>query len=192
MAVPTDLAAIADRVFYLAGGYKYAMAGEGVCFMHCPPNYCPRPRDTGWYAGFSTLEKTGAGVKFAEDGSRFFGATFDVSGLYRFNAVQDWLTQQGLTVANMLEHVRALERIFLADLERLHAPIHAALLVVGDEEKRGRFLTFRTNEAGAIAARLAAENIIVDHRGDRLRVGFGIYHDENDAIRLAHALCRLH
>lgn len=192
MAVPTDLAAIADRVFYLAGGYKYAMAGEGVCFMHCPPDYCPRPRDTGWYAGFSALEEGGAGVSFAEDGSRFFGATFDVSGLYRFNAVQDWLAEQGLTVANALEHVRALERIFLAELDRLRAPIHAGLLVVSDEETRGRFLTFRTNDAGAIAARLAAENIIVDHRGDRLRIGFGVYHDESDAIRLAHALGRIH
>ena len=37
MAVPTDLSRIAGRAFYLAGGYKYAMAGEGVCFLHCPP-----------------------------------------------------------------------------------------------------------------------------------------------------------
>ena len=37
LARPTDLAAIADRAFYIAGGYKYAMAGEGACFMHCPP-----------------------------------------------------------------------------------------------------------------------------------------------------------
>src|SRR3954447_267042 len=27
MAVPTDLSGVADRVFYMAGGYKYAMAG---------------------------------------------------------------------------------------------------------------------------------------------------------------------
>ncbi|MDP9292360.1 MAG: aminotransferase class V-fold PLP-dependent enzyme, partial [Verrucomicrobiota bacterium] len=33
MALPTDFAANASRAFYLAGGYKYAMAGEGVCFM---------------------------------------------------------------------------------------------------------------------------------------------------------------
>src|SRR5262249_37070347 len=39
MAVPTDLSVVAARAFYLAGGYKYAMAGEGACFMHCPPGY---------------------------------------------------------------------------------------------------------------------------------------------------------
>ena len=31
MAVPTDLSAVAHRIFYLAGGYKYAMAGESAC-----------------------------------------------------------------------------------------------------------------------------------------------------------------
>jgi selenocysteine lyase/cysteine desulfurase len=34
MALETDLSAIADKIFYLSGGYKYAMAGEGVCFLH--------------------------------------------------------------------------------------------------------------------------------------------------------------
>ena len=29
-AVPTDLSAVADRIFYLAGGYKYAMRCQGV------------------------------------------------------------------------------------------------------------------------------------------------------------------
>lgn len=191
MAVPTDLDAIAERIFYLAGGYKYAMAGEGVCFLHCPSGYCLRPRDTGWYAGFSALEKGGTGVPFAGDGSRFFGATFDVSGLYRFNAVQTWLAEQNLSVGGMLAHVRGLERTFLAALDKARAPINSDRLIVGDEERRGRFLAFRTERAGAIAAQLAAENIIVDHRGDRLRIGFGIYHGEADAGRLAEALGRL-
>jgi selenocysteine lyase/cysteine desulfurase len=191
MAVPTDIGAVAERVFYLAGGYKYAMAGEGVCFLHCPPGFCPRPRDTGWYAGFSALETGGAGVRFADDGSRFFGATFDVSGLYRFSAVQNWLLQEGQDVARMLAHVRTLERLFLAECDRLQAPLHSSLLVVPDEPRRGRFLAFRTSEAGAIAARLAAENIIVDHRGDRLRIGFGIYHDENDALQLSKAVAKI-
>ena len=192
MAVPTDLGAIAKRAFYLAGGYKYAMAGEGVCFMHCPPGFCPRPRDTGWYAGFSALETGGAGVPFAEDGSRFFGATLDVSGLYRFNAVQNWLSREGLSVADMLGYVRALEGIFLAELSRLQAPLGSSDLLVAEETRRGRFLAFRTKNAGTIAARLAAENIVVDYRGDRLRVGFGIYHDEKDARHLAHVFGRLH
>ena len=188
MAVPTNLSAIASRAFYLAGGYKYAMAGEGACFLHCPPGYGPRPRDTGWYAGFSALEESAGGVPYAEDGSRFLGATFDVCGLYRFNAVQDWLEGKGRTVASMLAQVRGVERRFLTALDLLATPILSSDLLVPDEERRGRFLAFRTPDAGQITAALAAQNIIVDYRGDRLRVGFGIYHTEEDASRLARAL----
>jgi selenocysteine lyase/cysteine desulfurase len=188
MAIPTDLSAIADRAFYVAGGYKYAMAGEGTCFLHCPPGYGPRPRDTGWYAGFGALEAASEDVPYAEDGSRFLGATFDVSGLYRFNAVQQWLTSEGLSVAGMLEQVRAIERAFLNELDQRTAPINRAMLVVPDETRRGRFLAFRTPNAGAIAEQLEKRNVIVDSRGDRLRIGFGIYHETDDAVRVAQAL----
>lgn len=188
MAVPTDFGALANRCFYLAGGYKYAMAGEGACFLHCPPGYGPRPRDTGWYAGFSALEHGAAGVPFAADGSRFLGATFDVSGLYRFNAVQEWLAQEGWSVAAMLAHVREIERGFLTAIDATIGPIHSSNLLVPEEEKRGRFLAFRTSDAADIARDLAIKNVIVDHRGDRLRIGFGIYHEREDADRLARAL----
>jgi selenocysteine lyase/cysteine desulfurase len=187
MAVPADFGALAGRAFYLAGGYKYAMAGEGACFLHCPPGYGPRPRDTGWYAGFTALEEGGSDVPYGRDGSRFFGATFDVTALYRFNAVQDWLSAEGWTVAKMLAHVRSIERVFLNEIGKGNA-LDPATLLVADEARRGRFLCFRTDRAGAIKAKLAAQNIIVDHRGDRLRIGFGIYHSQDDALRLARAL----
>jgi selenocysteine lyase/cysteine desulfurase len=188
MAAPTDLSAVAERAFYLAGGYKYAMSGEGVCFLHCPPGYGPRPRDTGWYAGFSALEGGVKGVPYSEDGSRFLGATFDLSGLYRFDAVQDWLQQEGWTIEKMLEHVRGIERAFLAELESMKAPIRSTDLLIPDESSRGRFLAFRTSNAQEITAALAAQNIIVDYRGDGLRIGFSIYHEKEDAVRLARAL----
>ena len=92
MARPTNLGAIQDRVFFLAGGYKYAMAGEGVCFLHSPPGYGARPVDTGWYAGFGQLETGVSGqIPYSQDGSRFAGATYDVSGIYRLQAVLRWL-----------------------------------------------------------------------------------------------------
>lgn len=186
MAVPVDMSALAGRIFYLAGGYKYAMAGEGCCFLHCPPGYGPRPRDTGWYAGFSALEAAGSGVGYATDGSRFLGATFDVTALYRFNAVQDWLARGGMTVGGMLEHVRALEEQLLKELA--DTMLHGDALIVPEASRRGRFLAFRTPKAGEIVARLAERNIIADHRGDRLRIGLGLYHDADDVTRLAQAL----
>ena len=186
MAVPTDLSAIAARAFYLAGGYKYAMAGEGACFLHCPSGFGLRPRDTGWYAGFSALEHGSDAVRYAPGGGRFLGATFDVTALYRFSAVQDWLHRQSLSVEIMLSHVREVERHFLRVTRS--PDVNEASLVVRGENRRGRFLAFRTPEAGTIVERLATKKVIADHRGDRLRIGFGIYHTKEDAVRLADAL----
>lgn len=189
MARPVDLSGIAARAFYIAGGYKYAMAGEGACFMHCPPGYGERPRDTGWYAEFGALEKARDGaVAYGTDASRFMGATFDPSGLYRLNAVMDWLDAERLDVAAMDDMCTKLQHAFVARLARANAWLKLEQLVVKDPAKCGRFLTFETPDAARIDEALSGRNVVVDHRGDRLRIGFGIYQDEGDVDRLVEAL----
>jgi len=184
MARPVDWSAFAARAFYLAGGYKYAMAGEGACFMHCPPGWGARPRDTGWYAAFGALSgPQDTRTAYTENGWRFMGATFDPSGLYRFNAVQDWLQQQGVTVAAIHQHVRGLQQRFLAGLTA-GLPLAAGQLVVADPLPRGNFLTFEPADAADLQQRLAAVHVVTDHRGSRLRIGFGLYHVESDVDAL--------
>jgi selenocysteine lyase/cysteine desulfurase len=179
MALPTDLERVAPRVFYLAGGYKYAMAGEGACFMHCPPGYAPRPRDTGWFAGFGALASAASDeIAYGADGSRFMGATFDPSGLHRLAAVFDWMTQIGLTVEAIHAHVLSLQDHFLKGVDAAHiAPLRAAALVTPMETaERGHFLCYDTPQAPSIHARLEQAGIVTDVRGTRLRIGFGCYH----------------
>jgi len=192
LARPTDLRAIEGRAFYLAGGYKYAMAGEGVCFLHAPPGRIPRPRDTGWFAAFGALQDSVAGgVPYAEDGGRFLGATFDPVGLYRLVAVLAWLDEQGVTPAKIHAHARALQEQFVDGLANLRlAALHPGQLVVPlGQTDRGNFLTFRTAEAGALHRRLRDAGIVTDHRDDRLRFGFGLYHGAGDVDALLGRLC---
>lgn len=192
-AIPVDLSALEGRVFYLAGGYKYAMSGEGCCFLHAPPGYGPRPRDTGWYAAFGALadaESPGA-VAYAPGGARFFGATFDPSGLYRFNAVMDWLDREGLTPAAIHAHVVRLEELFVEELGKETLPLREHQLVVPLAEKsRGQFLTFESRASADIHERLLAANVVTDVRGDRLRFGFAVYHDEEDIGRGVARMCQ--
>jgi selenocysteine lyase/cysteine desulfurase len=179
MALPTDLSSIENRAFYIAGGYKYAMAGENVCFMHCPPGYGPRPRDTGWFAGFAHLTGAPDKVQYGVDGSRFLGATFDPSGLYRFNAVQRMLQRQDLGVQDIHLHVASLQAYFLKNLAG--QTLRGAELVPGPFiGSRGHFLTFRTPGAAEIYQILSSANIMTDYRGDNLRFGFGIYHRQQE------------
>jgi kynureninase len=57
-----------------------------------------------------------------------------------------------------------------------------------EEPNRGHFLTFRSAAAGDIHRALLARNVVTDYRTDRLRFGFGLYHDEEDVARLIDVL----
>jgi kynureninase len=184
MAAPVDLSKLGKRAFYLAGGYKYAQAGEGVCFLVVPPGCALRPRNTGWFADFAALEHAHIvkPVGYGAGGWRFWGSTFDPAGLYRWNAVTAWRRSLDLTVEKSDAHVRALQRKFLERLlEKPRGPFVIPALVSEDLTRLGHFLTFRLPHAPAVSKRLSAElGVLTDARGDRLRFGFGLYHDAAD------------
>lgn len=181
MALPVDLSTIQERVFFIAGGYKYAMSGEGACFMHCPPGYGERPVNTGWYASFGLLEEgSGDNVPYAPDGSRFSGATHDPSGIYRMDAVLSWLESEGVGPVDIHNHVAELQELFL---ERVERPPGTLLPPSGVE--RGNFLTFQSPDARHYYQSLHDRGVITDYRRDRLRIGFGIYQNAEDVERLS-------
>jgi selenocysteine lyase/cysteine desulfurase len=188
-ALPTSLAALEARCFYVSGGYKYAMAGEGACFLHVPPGRSDRPRNTGWFAAFGALQERQQGqVPYATGAGAFQGATFDPSGLYRLNAVMRWRAREGLTTAKTRAHAHALQQRFVRGLGPRH-PIRAEQLVVPlADEARGQFLTFRTDAAKALCAALKERHVITDARDDRWRFGFGPYQDEGDVDGLLERL----
>ena len=173
----------ARSAFYLGGGYKYAMSGEGCAFMHAPPGFGPRPPITGWFAEFEDLSLPPGSVGYAKDATRFLGATFDPSGLYRFNAVQRMLSDNGLTTAAISAHVARLQQQLLAGIGGT-AVAHAEVLNPVGDAAHARFLAFRSPDAQRWYSELKARNCITDVRGDVLRIGFAIYHDEADVERL--------
>ena len=191
MAVARPFGQLAARsAFYLGGGYKYAMAGEGCAFLHAPEGFGPRPPVTGWYAEFEDLSLPPGSVGYAKDATRFLGATFDPSGLYRFNAVQRMLAENGLSTERTSAYVRGLQQRLL-DLLAGTPVARAELLNPLDQGAHARFLAFRIADAQRWYEALKARNCITDVRGDVLRIGFGIYQDEEDVDRLAALLGEL-
>jgi selenocysteine lyase/cysteine desulfurase len=174
----------ARTAFYLGGGYKYAMAGEGCAFLHAPPGFGPRPPVTGWFAEFEDLSLPPGSVGYAKDARRFLGATFDPSGLYRFNAVQRMLQQEGLTTAHISTHVAGLQQQLFESLGGTALERTELLNPLGQAD-HARFLAFRDADATRWHDRLEEQNCITDVRGDVLRIGFAIYQDAVDVDRLA-------
>jgi len=176
-------AAAASSAFYLGGGYKYAMAGEGCAFMHAPAAFALRPPVTGWFAEFEDLGLPPGKVGYAADARRFLGATFDASGLYRFNAVQRMLQANGLTTERVSKHTAALQKQLLAGIAETRLEGAELLNPLGGGP-HARFLAFRSPRAQQWYEELKTRKCITDVRGDVLRIGFGIYQDESDVERL--------
>jgi selenocysteine lyase/cysteine desulfurase len=170
--------------FYLGGGYKYAMAGEGCAFLHAPAGFAPRPRLTGWFAEFEDLSLPPGTSGYAADARRFLGATFDPSGLYRFNAVQEMLLANEITTERMSNHGSSLQRQLLESIGGTVLS-SAELLNPLEAGPHARFLAFRSPEAERWNEQLTAKNCITDVRANVLRIGFSIYQDEADVERLA-------
>ena len=191
MALESPLSTKAARsVFYLGGGYKYAMAGEGTGFMACPPGFGPRPPVTGWYAEFDDLSLPPDLIGYAPDAMRFMGATFDPSALYRFLAVRRVLAVEGLDTALISGRVAELQAM-LCDTIAATALGEAELLNPLDGGSHARFLAFRDPGAAAWNKALLDRNIVTDVRGDVLRIGLGLYHDEADIAAFAEAAAAL-
>lgn len=183
MAMPCDFSAVADRVFLLGGGYKYAMSGEGAGFIHAPPGFAERPSFTGWFADFGAMEKKQGEVAYGEDGSRFLGATYDATGLYRFNAVQAMLLDQALDTPAITERAATLRAMMddaIASGEAGATLRKAEVLHPNARAPQARFLSLRHPDAVAWKAALMNANIVTDARDDILRIGFGLYQDQTD------------
>lgn len=185
MALPTDLQGIEDRIFYIAGSYKYAQGGEGCCFMTVPKGTQLKPSNTGWFAGFSGLAHVGSRVVYSDDGYRFAGSTMDFSALYRLEASLSLFAKADLSVAKIHRHVQNLQKNFLNDIKSFSHPNHSQWLneknlLVHDFNHHGHFLTFDTGNP-EITKNLHDEfhkaGIRTDYRGSRWRFGFGLYQE---------------
>lgn len=193
MAIPCDFSAVADRVFLLGGGYKYAMTGEGAGWAHAPPGFAPRPQNTGWFAAFVAMEGKQEGVAYSSDGGRFLGATYDPSPLYRFNAVCAMLTREGLDTKEITARVATLRSMLEEAIASGQAGklADAELLRPNANPPNARFISLRHPKAVEWKATLMAANIITDARDDVLRIGLGLYHDEADIPVFCEAVKRV-
>lgn len=183
MAMPCDFSKVADRVFLLGGGYKYAMAGENAAYLHAPPGYAPRPVQTGWFADFGAMEGKQGEVGYNRDGSRFLGATYDPTGLYRFNAVRHMLERAGLDTASISARCEKLRAQIVTAIETGEAGgalRSAELLKPNTTGPQARFISLRHSQAVEWKSKLMANNIFTDARDDILRIGVAIYQDEAD------------
>lgn len=186
-ARPIDLSGVADKVFFTAGSYKYLGAGEGMCFMSVPRGCSLRPLNTGWFAEMAELENRAEGVGFGDDWLRFAGATMDYSPLYKALAVLEQFKHDDVSVEHIHEYVQGNQRRFLAAMDAADHPLlNRSNLIHHDlEDGHGHFFTFNcgsAEQAEQLQGELRNKNVLCDRRQHLLRLGFAIYHPQEETF----------
>lgn len=177
------------RAFLVAGGYKYAQWGEGMCFLRVPAGCELRPVYTGWFAGYAQLadRRTEGAVAYASDGAtRFAGSTFDPASTFRARAVARFFDAQGMTV-------EALRATSLVQTARILAGVRdlpgIEVATPEADADRGGFVALRTARAQELSGSLREDGVFTDARGEVLRLGPAPYVTD-DEIDEALALLR--
>jgi kynureninase len=171
--VPFNAAASGlDTAFITGGGYKYCQLGEGNCFLRVPAATHLRPVLTGWFAEFERLQRrSGDGVEYAPGAAAFAGATYDPTSHYRAAAVFGFHADRGLTPERLRDISRHQVTLLKAAVERLDLNPATARVVPMSDDRRAGFLAIRIDEAPAVAQALRGRDVLVDARGDILRLG---------------------
>jgi kynureninase len=160
--------------FMVGGGYKYCQLGEGNCFMRIPPDCDLRPVITGWYSEFTALtsrEREGR-TTYGTGGDRFAGATYDPASHYRAARVFDFFSELNLTAALLREVSQHQIGVLAAGFDAL--ALDPAII---DRDRSAPlseiagFLALRSPHAGRLATLLHGRGVMVDARGEVLRLG---------------------
>lgn len=210
--VEIDCAGWPGEPFLVAGGYKYAEAGEGACFMLLPKDAARfRPKYTGWFADFEGLEASnsepgpviggtnppaGANASrfatgYASDGGRFFGSTFDPSGLYRMLRVLEWMDELGLSTSVLRAQSLAQTALILEAYDALGLAQRGVGLATPRDARRAGFVAFTHPQASALAAALGKVGVMADARREFLRFGPAPYTQSKEIDRAMEALAKV-
>ena len=175
--VPFDLSSTGlAGAFVTGGGYKYCQLGEGNCFLRVPDDCRLRPVLTGWFAEFEALEDTGPPeggptVGYGSGAAAFAGATYDPTSHYRAAAVFDFHQQQGLSAGELRRISQRQVGLLAAAFDGLDVAPAIARVEPMALDRRGGFLAIRAPRAREYAQRLRERGVLVDARGDVLRMG---------------------
>jgi selenocysteine lyase/cysteine desulfurase len=123
-------------------------------------------------------------VTYAPNGMRFWGATIEPISYYRFNATWDQFEEDKVSLEQMDDYVKELQRYFLHKLKQNRPKLlENSQLTNEDINTQGHFLglVFENSKQTKEAYEgLIEKKIITDFRDKLLRIGFGVYQDKND------------
>jgi kynureninase len=172
--------------FAIGGSYKYLRGGPGACWLYVRPGLVETMRtpDTGWFAKDKPFAyERPDPPQFADGGNAWLESTPPVLACVQALAGLELTLELGV---DRLRDYSIEQKQLLADFLMLRG-----IASTGAGDEHGAFLTVTHEDTPRLVAGLARHNIIVDARGEYLRLCPDILNTEAEMAQVAEELAAL-
>jgi kynureninase len=177
--MPVDPRAAGADV-YVAGPLKWMLGGPGLSFLWVREERIPEltPTIASWFGARDQFEFRIDELELRDDASRFAMGTPALPTVYTALGGAEILAEVGM--------VRVRERIaaLTEDLVQRLRTENFEMRIAADRDRRSGIVMVRVGDAGAAVAALAERGIIIDRRGEYVRISPHFYNtaDENALV----------
>jgi selenocysteine lyase/cysteine desulfurase len=170
---PMDVKALGVD-FYVSGALKYLLSPSGIAFLYVRPELIQSliPTITGWFGQQNPFAFDVRHFDPATTARRFETGSPPLPQVYAVSAALELLGSVGLD--KISEHVASLARALVAGARDLKIKIKTPA------DGGGPLVVLQMKDSESVVQALAAQNIVVSHRMDGLRVSFHLYNTLED------------
>ncbi len=168
----------------VTGGLKWLLGGTGIAFLYVRRSRIRElePTIAGWFGNARMFDFDPKVFAFHETARRFELGTSANAAVYAATAGIDIVLEIGV------ERIRARTTELVTDLMDRLADAGFTIKTPASPEARAGIVMVPIRDPAAAVKRLAAQDIIVDYRHDRLRVSPHFYNTPEDNARFVDAL----
>lgn len=188
--VPVDVHALGIDL-YMAGALKWLCGGQGIAFLYCRRDLIQQlePGVVGWFGTKEPFDFDRSGLDLRDDARRFETGTFALP--------QAWTAAAGLGLILEvgIEAIRARNQELTRQIIERGDGLGLGLLSPRDDEVRGGLVRLRVPggvEAAKDALRsLFERDVVLDQRGDALRISPHFFNHERDLASCFEGLAKI-
>jgi kynureninase len=188
--VPLDVHALGVD-FLLSGALKWLMGGQGIAFLYCRRDLVAKmePLVVGWFGTKRPFDFDRSGLDLRDDARRFETGTYTLPQAWTASAGMEMILEVGvdrIRARNQELTSLIIEKADEADLE---------VLSPRADDRRGGLVRVRVPGGRSNAERILHElfkrNVVLDQRGDALRISPHFFSTEQDIEHCFEELKRL-
>ena len=180
--VPVDVHDL-DIDFYLTGALKWLCGGQGIAFLYCRRELVEQvqPLVVGWFGTVDPFDFDRSALRLRPDARRFETGTYALPQAFTAAGGLEIILEVGV------DNIRARNQELTRGLIERADEAGLEVLTPREDSRRGGLVRLRVpggrSEAERVLHELFARDVVLDSRGDALRISPHFFNDESDLDR---------